>query len=105
LLEQPGILRLAGREVPADRVLALEKPLRERLVDDRTDMLDSTGNIKLVSETLGHASVETTARYLHPSKKGLAEHVNQRNTARKGEAAAAVVESGHTFGHTITFVQ
>jgi integrase len=76
LLEHPGIPRLAGREVPADRVIALEKPLRERLVDDRTDMLDRTGNIKLVSETLGHASVETTARHLHPSKKGLAEHVN-----------------------------
>jgi hypothetical protein len=50
LLEHPGILRLAGREVPADRVLALEKPLRKRLVDDRTDMLDRTGNIKLVGD-------------------------------------------------------
>jgi integrase len=67
-----------------------------------TDLLDRTGNIKLVQETLGHASVETTARYLHPSKKGLAEHVNQRNTTRaqEGEAAAATVDFGHTFGHT-----
>lgn len=65
-----------------------------------TDLLDRTGNIKLVAETLGHASVTTTARYLHPSKKGLAEHVNQRNTTRKGEAAAEVVDFGHTFGHT-----
>jgi integrase len=35
-----------------------------------TDLLDRTGNIQLVSETLGHASVTTTSRYLHPSKKG-----------------------------------
>lgn len=70
-----------------------------------TDLLDRTGKTKLVSETLGHASVETTARYLHLSKKGLAEHVNQRNTARKGEAAETVAELGHTFGHTSPFVQ
>ena len=66
---------------------------------------DRTGNIKLVSETLGHAIVETTARYLHPSKKGLAEHVTQRKNARKGEADAAVAESRHTFWTPITLVQ
>jgi hypothetical protein len=80
LLEHPGILRLAGREVPADRVLALEKPLRERLVDDRTDMLDRTGNIKLVGDLPGHASPFTTARHLHPSLKGVAPLVNDRKS-------------------------
>jgi hypothetical protein len=44
---------------------------------------------------LGHASIETS-RYLHPSKKGLAEHVNQRNTARAQEGETAPLESGHT---------
>jgi Phage integrase family len=70
-----------------------------------TDLLDRTGNIKLVSGTLGHASVETTARYLHPSKKGLAEHINGRNVARAQEGETTSVESGHTFGHTTTLVQ
>jgi hypothetical protein len=89
LLEHPGILRLAGREVPADRVLALEKPLRERLVDDRTDMVDRTGNIKLVGDLLDHASPVTTARYLHPSLKGVAALVNDRNMTRQAEVLAS----------------
>lgn len=71
-----------------------------------TDLLDSTGNIKLVAETIGHASVETTARYLHPSKKGLADHVNSRNTARAQEGEKAIpADFGHTFGHTTVPVQ
>jgi site-specific recombinase XerD len=70
-----------------------------------TDLLDRTGNIKLVSEVLGHASIETTGRYCHPSKKGLAEQINQRNTTRKGEAAAGIEESGHVFGHASPVVQ
>jgi hypothetical protein len=51
------------------------------------------------------ASVETTARYVHPSKKGLADHINQRNTTRAQEGEAAPLESGHTFGHTMVVVQ
>jgi hypothetical protein len=70
-----------------------------------TDLLDSTGNIKLVAETLGHASIETTGRYCHPSKKGLAEHVNQRNVARAQEGETAPVEFGHVFGHASAMVQ
>jgi integrase len=70
-----------------------------------TDLLDRTGNIKLVAEILGHASVETTGRYCHPSKKGLAEHVNQRNLARAQEGETAPEEFGHVFGHASTFVQ
>lgn len=45
-----------------------------------TDMLDRTGNIVLVQKMLGHESVTTTQRYLHPELKGIAELVNQRNT-------------------------
>jgi site-specific recombinase XerD len=44
-----------------------------------TDLLDQTGNIKLVGDVLGHESVMTTQSYLHPSMKNLAGIVNQRN--------------------------
>ena len=47
-----------------------------------TDMLDQTGNIVLVGRLLGHRSVTTTQRYLHPEMKGLAELVNARNSKR-----------------------
>lgn len=47
-----------------------------------TDMLDRTGNIVLVGKMLGHSSVTTTQRYLHPEIKGLAELVNERNALR-----------------------
>ncbi|MGA9985453.1 MAG: site-specific integrase [Acidobacteriaceae bacterium] len=47
-----------------------------------TDMLDRTGNIVLVGKMLGHRSVTTTQRYLHPEMKGLAELVNERNAKR-----------------------
>ncbi len=47
-----------------------------------TDMLDRTGNIVLVGKMLGHRSVTTTQRYLHPAMKGLAELVNERNAMR-----------------------
>lgn len=47
-----------------------------------TDMLDRTGNIVLVGKMLGHRSVTTTQRYLHPEMKGLAELVNERNAMR-----------------------
>lgn len=45
-----------------------------------TDMLDRTGNIVLVQKMLGHESLTTTQRYLHPELKGMAELVNCRNT-------------------------
>jgi integrase len=45
-----------------------------------TDMLDKTGNIVLVGRMLGHQSVTTTQRYLHPELKDIAELVNQRNS-------------------------
>lgn len=50
-----------------------------------TDMLDRTGNIILVGKLLGHRSVTTTQRYLHPEMKGLAELVNARNAIRAAE--------------------
>ena len=46
------------------------------------DMLDRTGTIVLVGKMMEHSSVTTTQRYLHPSMKGLAELVNERNAMR-----------------------
>lgn len=54
-----------------------------------TDLLDRTGNLKLVMDVLGHESVTTTQKYLHPAFKNIADVVNQRNIARVAELAAA----------------
>ena len=81
---------------------AVEKPFREARKDAKlpkelvlysarhsfaTDLLDRTGNIKLVSDVLGHESVTTTQKYLHPALKNLAAIVNERNAGRIMEAA------------------
>jgi len=82
---------------------ALEKPFRQARKEAKlpkelvlysarhsfaTDLLDRTGNIKLVSDVLGHESVTTTQKYLHPALKNLAQIVNQRNAGRTAEAVA-----------------
>ena len=54
-----------------------------------TDLLDRTGNLKLVMDVLGHESVTTTQKYLHPALKNIADVVNQRNAGRAAEAVAA----------------
>lgn len=46
---------------------------------------DRTGNIVLVGKMLGHHSVTTTLRYLHPEMKGIAELVNACNATRVAE--------------------
>jgi hypothetical protein len=58
-------------------------------------MLDRTANIKLAGDLLGHASPFTTARYLHPSLKGVAalvidRNVNDRNMTRQAEVLAGL---------------
>lgn len=52
-----------------------------------TDLLDRTGNLKLVMDVLGHESVTTTQKYLHPSFKNIAHVVNERNRGRAADAA------------------
>ncbi len=79
---------------------AIEKPFRKARKDAKlpkelvlysarhsfaTDLLDRTGNIKLVMDVLGHESVTTTQKYLHPAMKNIAEVVNQRNVGRAAE--------------------
>jgi integrase len=54
-----------------------------------TDLLDRTGNLMLVKEVLGHESVTTTQKYLHPSLKNIAGIVNERNKIREASAVAA----------------
>jgi integrase len=99
---------------------AIEKPfrqLRRKLKLDKdlvlysgrhtfaTDMLDLTGNLKLVGDLLGHASPTTTARYLHPSLKEIARIVNDRNMTRRAEAIAAQCHiSRHSGGSAMTDV-
>lgn len=82
---------------------SIEKPFRQARKDAKlpscmvlynarhsfaTDLLDRTGNLMLVKDVLGHESVATTQKYLHPSMKNLAEIVNQRNAGRSAEAVA-----------------
>ena len=64
-----------------------------------TDMLDRTGNIVLVGKMLGHRSVTTTQRYLHPELKELAHLVNARN--KNNEDAV----SRHSLRHSSGSVQ
>ncbi len=62
-----------------------------------TDLLDQTGNLALVQAVMGHESVTTTARYLHPSLRGIAGIVNERNRSRVHEYGK---ENCHTLCHT-----
>jgi integrase/recombinase XerC len=52
-----------------------------------TELLDRTGNLKLVMDDLGHESVTTTQKYLHPSFKNIAHVVNERNRGRAADAS------------------
>jgi integrase len=53
-----------------------------------TSLLDATGNIKLVADTLGHSGTEITSTYLHPSTRGLTDVINVRNQQRSARVMA-----------------
>jgi integrase len=53
-----------------------------------TSLLDATGNIKLVADTLGHSGTEITSTYLHPSTRGLTDVINLRNQQRSAGVMA-----------------
>jgi site-specific recombinase XerD len=59
-----------------------------------TDIIERTGNIKLVQEVMGDESVTTTQRYLHADKSNMGDHINQRNCP--GRLALEAEKSGHT---------
>jgi integrase len=68
-----------------------------------TDIMEQTGNIKLVQEVMGHENVTTTQRYLHPDKSKMADHINERNRDRARRAELA--EQCHTLRHSPEIVQ
>jgi site-specific recombinase XerC len=47
-----------------------------------TDMLDRTGNIILIQRLLGHESLASVQRYVHPDIRAIAGIINQRNEGR-----------------------
>jgi integrase len=71
-----------------------------------TNLMQETGNAKIVQEVMGHEDMATTQKYLHPDKSRLAEIINNRNRANANKVAemrAAREESnevGRTFGRT-----
>jgi integrase len=44
-----------------------------------TNLLAETGDLALVQRVLGHESITTTQKYLHPETSGVADVVNKRN--------------------------
>ena len=45
-------------------------------------MLERTGNLKLVMESLGHKDVKTAMKYQHPELEGVRDVLNSRHTLR-----------------------
>jgi len=46
-----------------------------------TEVLQRTGNPKLVMKVMGHADLQTTMRYCHPETELVRDVVNQRNVS------------------------
>lgn len=64
-----------------------------------TDLLDRTGNLALVQKMLGHESITTTQRYLHPELKDVAQLINERNRKNANDNLR------HSLGHSRDQIQ
>lgn len=89
-----GHITLTAVEKPF-RIARRKSKLPEELVlyssrhSFATDLLDRTGNIKLVADVLGHGSTMITGKYLHPALKQVAGIIDQRNAAWRASASPA----------------
>ncbi len=62
-----------------------------------TDLMQQTGNVKLVMKSMGHIDVKTAMRYQHPETGQVGRFIDQRNAQRK---SAATGRGDRAFGHS-----
>ncbi len=66
-----------------------------------TDLMQATGNVKLVMKSMGHIDVKTAMRYQHPETGQVGRFIDQRNAQRKSAATGKGDRAfGHSFGHS-----
>jgi hypothetical protein len=87
----PTVAISPGRSVPSTNAVLVAKTTDGSAYTGLAGLLDMTGNIKLVADTLGHADTKITGTYLHPSSGGLSSLINERNArnARRTSESAA----------------
>jgi site-specific recombinase XerC len=66
-----------------------------------TNYYDKAKNLQLVAKAMGHASITTTAIYVHPDNKGLADVIDQSNAERAALAQeGALAHERHSLRHS-----